>query len=97
MHTERKFTIAIILAALAATVLCMTVLADGSSADTSGSVMDSDDNVVGTYSLDGHTLTLQASSVSAVTSVKITTLSAAEINNVQTIVQCFQIFLNLVQ
>jgi len=86
MHTERKFTIAIILAAIAATILCMTVLADGSSADTSGSVLDSDDNVVGTYSLDGHTLTLQASSVSAVLSVKITTLSAAEINNVQTIV-----------
>ena len=54
---------------LAITAFCVIGESDDSYADSNGNVLGPDTSVIGTYTLNGHTLTLRATSVSAVTSV----------------------------
>ncbi|AMH94385.1 adhesin-like protein [methanogenic archaeon ISO4-H5] len=82
---DKKILITAVMAIALATVLVFDY-SDESAADPSGNILDSGSNVIGTYTLNGYTLTLTATSVSDETSITLSGITAGEKATVQKLV-----------
>ena len=82
---DKKILITAVMAIALAAVLVFDY-SDESAADPSGNILDSGSNVIGTYTLNGYTLTLSATSVSDETVISLSNITVEEKNVVQRIV-----------
>ncbi|MBO5519064.1 MAG: hypothetical protein J5945_02820, partial [Candidatus Methanomethylophilus sp.] len=82
---DKKILITAVMAIALAAVLVFDY-SDESAADPSGNILDSGSNVIGTYTLNGYTLTLTATSVSDETSITLSGITAGEKATVQKLV-----------